>query len=351
MASSIIELSWGSIWKVLLLSVVAIVFYVTLDIWVAVFLAIVISSGLNPLVNFLERGKIPRTIGTIFAFILIVLVFGSVLYVVLPEVAFQAQVLLERYFDVLAGYFNIDVSAQSDVFKIVVDQLQSFNIISAGTSGAVEFSKNLIGNIALTVSAFAIAFYLTIDNKGVEKFIRAVMPAPYEDKVNDIIIHARRKIGYWVQAQIGLSFFIGSLTFIGLYIIGHVFGADVLKANALVLGLLAAIFEIIPFVGPFFSAAAAVIIALSASVSNPPLLALYVVLFFIAIQQIEADILVPTLMNRAVGIHPVAVLVSLLVGAKLFGLIGILLAVPASVVIQEFMEDWSSKKGRHYGLI
>lgn len=351
MISSNFELSWGSIWRILLLGVAAVIFYLTLDIWVAVFLAIVISSGLNPLVNLLERWKIPRAIGTITAFILIIAVFSSALYVIIPEVISQTQILLERYFDVIARYLNIDVVKQSNIFDVIVGQLQSFSVISSGTNGAFEFSKNLFGNIALAIAAFAIAFYLTVDNKGIEKFIKAVIPNPYEDKVNNIINRARRKIGYWVQAQIGLSFFIGSLTFIGLYIIGYVTHAEILMSNALVLGLLAATFEIIPFVGPFFSGAMAVIIAFSAAVPSPGLLALYVVIFFVAIQQIEGDLLVPTLMNRAVGLHPVAVLVSLLIGAQLFGFVGIFLAVPASVVIQEFVEDWSSKKGRYHRLV
>ncbi|MBI2035799.1 MAG: AI-2E family transporter, partial [Candidatus Liptonbacteria bacterium] len=92
-------------------------------------------------------------------------------------------------------------------------------------------------------------------------------------------------------------------------------------------------------------------IALSAEVANPGVLAIYVIIMFIIIQQLESDVLVPTLMNKAVGLHPVAVLVSLLIGAKFFGLIGILLAVPASVFIQEFIEDWSIKKTRHNRLV
>ena len=316
-----------------------------------VFLAIVISSGLNPFVNVLERVKFPRALGTIIAFLVIAAVFGSVLYVIVPEVIGQSQILLERYFDVIARYLNINVIEQSNIYDILLNQLRSFDIISSGTAGAFEFSKNLFSNIALAISAFAIAFYLTVDNKGIEKFIRSVLPSPHEDKVNDIITKARRKIGYWVQAQIGLSFFIGTLTFFGLYLIGFFTGAEVLMSNALILGLLAAVFEIIPFVGPFFAGAMAVIIAFSALVPNPALVALYVVILFVVIQQIEGDLLVPTLMNKAVGLHPVAVLVSLFIGAKLFGFLGLVLAVPASVVIQEFVEDWSSKKGRHNRLV
>lgn len=351
MTNAKIELSWGSIWRVLLLGIAAVIFYYTIEIWVTVFLAIVISYGLTPLVNLLERVKIPRVIGTIFSFILILLLLGLALYVIIPEILDKAQILLERYFDVIAYYLNINVVEKSNIFSIIIDELRSISVIPPGSAGAFEFSKNLLNNFSLAISAFAIAFYLTIDNKGIDKFIKAAVPDPHEDKIIEIINRARKKIGYWVQAQIGLSFFIGVLAFFGLFIIGRVNGAEVLVQNAFVLGLLAAIFEIIPFVGPFFSGAMAVIIASTAVVPNPTLLALYVLIYFVVIQQIEGHILIPTLMNRAVGLHPVAVLVSLLIGVKLFGFVGLLIAVPASVVIQEFVEDWSSKKGKYHRLV
>lgn len=334
-----------------MVGIAATVFSLSIDIWIGVFLAIVISSGLNPFVNLLERWRIPRLLGTILALLVILFVFVSVLYLVIPSVIDQAQILLEKYFDVLAPYLNINILERSSISDIVINQLKIFTAVGNDELGVFEFSKNFFGNLTLAVSALAMAFYLTIDNKGIEKFIKAVLPTPHEDKVNEIISRARRKIGYWVQAQIGLSFFVGTLTFIGLFILGTWNSAPSLYNNALILGLFAAVFEIIPFVGPFFAGLMAVIIALSAEVANPGVLAIYVIIMFIIIQQLESDVLVPTLMNKAVGLHPVAVLVSLLIGAKFFGLIGILLAVPASVFIQEFIEDWSIKKTRHNRLV
>ena len=117
-------------------------------------------------------------------------------------------------------------------------------------------------------------------------------------------------------------------------------------ANSASADLLAATFAIIPFVGPFFTGATAVIIAFTSAVLNPGLIAFYVLVYFVIIQQIEGHILTPTLMNRAVGLHPVAVLISMLIGVKLFGIIGLLLAGPASVVIQEFVEDWNLNKSK-----
>lgn len=339
-----IELSWGSIWRVLVIGAVALLFYFTVDIWVVVFSAIVISYGLNPLVNLFEKIRIPRVVGTIFSFILILLIFGSSLYFIIPDIIANVQILLERYFDVIAYYLNIDIVKQSDIRTIITNELKLFSLIPSESSSAFEFSKSILGNIALAISAFAIAFYLTIDHKGIEKFIKATVPDLYEDRVVEIINRARRKIGYWFQAQIGLSFIVGFFAYLGLYIIGRITGATTLSDNALVVALLAATFEIIPFVGPFFTGATAVIIAFTADVPNPAIIGLYVLVYFVVIQQLEGHVLIPTLMNRAVGLHPVAVLVSMLIGVKLIGIIGLLLAVPASVVIQEFVEDWSSQK-------
>jgi predicted PurR-regulated permease PerM len=109
---------------------------------------------------------------------------------------------------------------------------------------------------------------------------------------------------------------------------------------ALFLGILAALLEIIPFVGPIFSGAVAVLVALSDS----SILALYTLLLFVAIQQLESHLVIPVIMRRAVGVHPVVVLMSLLLGAKLAGFLGIVVAVPTAVILQEFLDDWSLRR-------
>ena len=114
----------------------------------------------------------------------------------------------------------------------------------------------------------------------------------------------------------------------------------------MILGILAGIFELVPYVGPIFSGSVAVLVAATDSLT----LGVYTLLLFILIQQIENNVLVPAVMSLTTSLNPVVILISLLVGAKLFGFIGLILAVPAAVLLQEIIEDWSESRKRNRGV-
>jgi len=177
-----------------------------------------------------------------------------------------------------------------------------------------------------------LSFYLTISRDGVEKFLRALLPESAESRVIQIYKKTRKKIGRWFQAQLMLSLVVGSAVFIGLWIIG-------VEQN-LVLAVIAAAFELVPVVGPIFAGALAVAVVAGESLR----LGLYVLLLFIAIQQIENQLLVPLVMKKAVGINPVIILVALLGGAQVAGVIGMLVAIPTAVFLQEILNDWVEVK-------
>jgi len=129
-----------------------------------------------------------------------------------------------------------------------------------------------------------------------------------------------------------LSLVVGLLVSGGLWILG--------VRYALVIGLLAAVLEIMPVVGPIFSGAVGTLIALSTSLS----LGLYTLLLFVFIQQIENNLLVPLFMKRAVDIHPVVALFSIMAGLQLLGVAGMIISVPLAVVVQDVIEERVEKK-------
>ncbi len=138
-------------------------------------------------------------------------------------------------------------------------------------------------------------------------------------------------MSYWIRGQVFLSFIVGVLVYIGLLIIGVNY--------ALILAIVTGFTEILPIIGPIFAGGLAVLVALSDS----PVIALWVVLLYVLVQQFENHFLVPQIMKKAVGLSPVVIIVTLLVGAKLMGIWGILLAVPVgsaiSVVFQEVVKS------------
>jgi predicted PurR-regulated permease PerM len=164
-----------------------------------------------------------------------------------------------------------------------------------------------------------------------KKFISDLVPPANQSVVISLINKIQRKMGMWVVGQMILSIFIFALTYIGLTILG--------VENALFLAVLAGLFEVIPYVGPFLSAIPAVFFAL---IQNPPLV-IAVILLYVLIQKTEGYVLVPKVMEKTVGTSPLVVLLALLIGFKVAGILGLLLAVPlagaVTVVIQEFFHN------------
>ena len=159
------------------------------------------------------------------------------------------------------------------------------------------------------------------------------MQEKMESGILELYRKTRKKIGRWFQAQLVLSLVVGTSVFIGLWIIG--------VEEKLVLAVIAALFELVPVVGPIFAGALAVAVVAGESLQ----LGFYVLLLFIAIQQIENQLLVPLVMKRAVGINPVIILVSLLGGVQIAGIIGMLVAIPVAVFMQELLNYWVDTKG------
>ena len=173
---------------------------------------------------------------------------------------------------------------------------------------------------------------MSLSKDGVERFLKVVIPPAYEDRALTIYERSRRLIGLWFRTQILLSIVFGFTVWVGLAILGVKY--------ALLIAVLAGLFELVPFVGPFLSGALAVIAALSTSTT----LAIYTLIFFVIAEQFEANVLVPILNQQIVGIHPVIVIVALLIGAEVGGILGIIISVPAAGVFQEVIQEWSIRK-------
>jgi predicted PurR-regulated permease PerM len=186
---------------------------------------------------------------------------------------------------------------------------------------------NIAGNALLSVTILISSFYLSLTKNGIEKFIRSVFPLNYEAMALRIYERAKIKISRWFGAQILLSLSIFILVFLALLILG--------VKHAFFIALLAGLIEIVPYVGPIVAGGAAFVSALTTSLS----LAVYVLIVFILIQQLENHFLVPLFMKKSIDLHPVIVILALLIGGKVGGILGVLVSLPLAVVIQEVIEE------------
>ncbi len=327
-----LEISWVTLWRVLFFVALVAVMYAGLRVLLGLFLALVISSGLEFMVNFLEKRGMPRPLGVIIIFLLFVLLLVLIIYAIIPLTIIDLNSTVTTFSKMAdrswwGPFLNFKAAESATAF---INRISSS--LFADDASPLSAVSNIIGGLALTVSILVSSFYLSLYRDGVERFVKAVMPPDYEDMALRIYDRSRRKVGYWFRSQILLSLTMGVLVLASLLILGVKY--------ALLLAILAAVFELVPFIGPILAGAAAVLAAFTTS----PALALYTLIVFVVLQQIESHILIPLLIGRSVGLHPVIVIIALLMGAEVGGFLGILISVPAAVVFQEIVEEWSNKK-------
>ena len=168
------EIGWGTLWRALLVVVIAAGFFYSLDIIVGVFLAIIISSAINPFVTWLEEKiSLPRVIGAVLVFLVITLFLASLIYTVTPLIIEETHRLLENYFPYIGKVLDVDILKNSDIFTLSFEKILGY--ISSFTGGNIfEWSQSLFGSLTLFISVLAMAFYLTVDHRGIERFLRAV---------------------------------------------------------------------------------------------------------------------------------------------------------------------------------
>ncbi|MEK7608062.1 MAG: AI-2E family transporter [Patescibacteria group bacterium] len=326
-----LEISWTSLWRALFFVLFAWLLFVASDIFLGLFLAVIISSGLEVLVTFFEKKGIQRTVGVILLFALTLFLFVLVVYLVIPYVMTDLGTLVKGIQkSPLAPLFDQFINTKTKG-SVIVNIEKIANQFFSGDITPLGAFSNVVGGFGLAAAVIVSSFYLSLSRDGVGRFIRAVFPKSSEEAALRIYERSSRKIGFWFQSQILLSFIMGFLSWGALAIF------DV--PHAIILGGIAAIFELVPFVGPILSGALATLFAFAIS----PATAFYVLILFLIIHQLESHVFVPLLTRRAVDLHPVIVIIALLIGIEVGGVLGAVVAVPAAAVLQEVLEERSSR--------
>jgi predicted PurR-regulated permease PerM len=332
MNKTTIEISWASLWRIFLFVLIVAIFYLGRQIILGLFLAIIISSGVEGMVDALERIGIPRSVGVILIFLIAILAIIALVYSIVPFAIVELNTILTGVGKSSAtGSLGFLLSLRTSQSASSLLSKLSTQFLSGSGSPAVAFSSTL-GGFGLAIAVIFSSFYLSLSHDGVERFLKIIIPPDYESVALRIYERSRKKIGFWFRSQIILSIIMGILVGGGLALLGVPY--------AFLIGCLAAVFELVPFIGPIISGAIGVVSALAISST----LAVYTLIFFLVAQQFESNILVPLFNKRAVDLHPVIVIVALLIGAEAGGFLGIVIAVPAAAVFQEVIQDWSSKK-------
>ncbi|PIR98708.1 MAG: hypothetical protein COT88_00100 [Candidatus Colwellbacteria bacterium CG10_big_fil_rev_8_21_14_0_10_41_28] len=331
MGEKTLDISWRSLWRVILMLGFVVALFMMRETIAVLLLALLVSTIFDRPVDFLERKGIPRILGTILMYLATLIVLAILFYTIIPIAVIEINNLVKNLDSVIAESFGLNLP--TDPTSIINADIQEFTtVLLSGGISFIEVLGGLVGGVTFVLAVLVLSFYLTVSKDGVSDFLIAVFPESMEDKILDLYQRTKKRIGNWFQGQMMLSLIVGTTVFIGLTLLDIRF--------ALALALTAAVFELIPIVGPIFAGALAVSVALSQSIT----LGISVLVLFLIIQQLENNILVPLVMRKSTGVHPVMILVAILGGAQIAGFVGVLLAVPVAVFIQEIGEEWINVK-------
>lgn len=321
-----------------ILGVLALIYWLR-DVLMIVVVSVILASALNPWVNGLQRRKVPRIVATLFIYLAFFGSFLVILLLLIPPIAQQigdiAQNFPEYYNRVINDFQGFqDFSLQQQVFDNLDNVFQSLQSnLSQTTGGIFSAVGSIFGGVFAFMGVVVITFYILLEEDALKKFIRAITPVKYQPYVFQLVNRSQDRLQMWLRGQLILSLIISTLTYIGLSLLGVEY--------ALVLALWAGLTEFIPYLGPLLGGIPAVFIALT---TGNFLTAVIVVLLYVVIQQLENNLIVPKVMQKAVGLNPLVVIIVMLTGAKLAGIVGLLLAVPFTIIIKAFMEDFMSAR-------
>ncbi|MFH0853103.1 MAG: AI-2E family transporter [bacterium] len=332
-----LRVTMSGIIRILLVLLGLFVVYLVRDVIAIVFVSLVFASALDPWVDGLQRRSIPRVLGIIIIYAVLIGVISLTIILFVPLISNQVSQLADKFptlYNRVTEGFNIpDNPNDTSLLSGIQEMLNALNqslvkITSSIFSGVVS----VFGGIFTLFGVLVLTFYMTLEEHGIKKFIQSISPMRLQGYIMELINRIQHRLGLWLRGQLILSLIIGVMTFIGLSILGVNF--------AIVLSLFAGLTEFIPIAGPFIGAIPAVLVAFSQS----PLKALLVIILYIIVQQLENNLIVPKVMQKVTGLNPVVVIVVMLIGAKVAGITGVILAIPVTIIGNAILEDFIKEK-------
>lgn len=310
-----------TILKIILILLALGFLYLVRDILLLLAVAIVIAAAINPIVDWLKKHGLPRLLGVIIVYLLILGILGFIITLVFPSLAFQIKQL----------GINLPIYLEKIGLEDWWPRLNLEGIgeqIGQAASSVLATTINIFGGLFSAIVILIISIYLVAQEEGIRKFITSITPRKHQAYVLDLVARIQKKMGRWLRGQLVLALIVGLLTFIGLSILQMPY--------ALVLALIAGVLELLPYIGPILSAIPAIIIGFLQS----PLSGLLVFILYVLIQQLENHLIVPQVMKRVLGLNPVVTIIAVLMGFKLAGILGAILAIPVAAAIAVFARDF-----------
>lgn len=309
------------------------------SILLILFIAILLAVAITPAVSWFERERVPRVVAIVLIYVALFLALGVVVAIIVPVLIDEANQLSTNLPSITQALINLPSTwlvpylpafAKSIQVNDIAQQLSDQVGAVVGGLGAllVGLGRTLTSALLNGLLVLVIAFILTSDARFTLRVITRFFPPSYRATATRLASQIGEQLGHWVRAQLLVCLFYGVCFGIGLALIGVPY--------AFALGLTAAFMELIPYVGGAIVTGLAMLVALSVS----PWLALGVLALYLVIANVEANIVYPKVVGDIVGLHPLVIIIVLFLGAELGGILGALLAVPVTVVLQVLFDQF-----------
>lgn len=328
-----IDISSLTMLKILVITAALFFLYFIRDAILIIFVSLILSSAFTPWLDWMQKHKVPRALGILLIYLILFSVIFGAVYLIIPPIINEINELVKSF-----PYYYEKISTNWQSFQAFSESHQWSQNIQTSLEGIQSSLGMAAGNVFTTVFSFfggilsffiilVLTFYMAVDDQAMKKGIRSLLPIDYQPYSMHLINRIQEKIGMWLRGQILLSLIIFAVSWIGLSILGVKY--------ALVLAVFAGVMEVIPYLGPFIGAVPAVFIAFTQS----PLLGIITIVLYVIIQQAENYFLVPKVMQKAVGLNPIVIIIAMMIGIKLAGILGVLLALPVATAISVVIRD------------
>ncbi|MGD1699829.1 AI-2E family transporter [Dapis sp. BLCC M229] len=295
---------------------------------VLLMVAVVLAASISPLVNLTERIKLPRWLGVIIVYLTLISGLISIVLTIGPPVFEQIERLLSQlplFSESISDNFEDFVSSLIQNPPDWINQLFDTKSVTSWVIRSSQqlllrsysLTKGVLGGVVSLILALFISGYMVSDSKTLISGLIKFFPQPWDKRLEHQVLPVTQRMGGYIRGRIIVSAILGVATTTGLGFLG-------LQDFSLGLGAIAAVTNLIPFIGPILGAVPALIVA----IAKGGWLFLWVIILYYIIQNVETYVLDPLLVGSSVGVHPLYQLLSVLVGIQLLGIIGALIVPP-----------------------
>ncbi len=329
-----LDISWKTILKVLITGFVLYILFLARHIIIWLLFAVIISLLVEPVIKFLRRIYVPKFLAVMLVYLSILSIIGLIIYFTAPILIFEINQFIQN----IPDYFNKVNPFLQDIGIDIAKDFDSFSAsllsnIKENSSSIMKAVSVFFGGLSSTIFIFTLAFFISLEEKGLENFLVLLVPKKYESTVLTIAKRSQFKVAAWFGVRILACLFVGTASFIVLFLLGVKY--------AFILSLISGVLNFVPYIGP---AITSIVVLSSIGISDSWVVAIYALIALLIVQEIENKLLTPLLSKKFLDFPPVLVLLSLLIGGTIFGFLGMIFLVPVGGIIYEFAKEFLEKR-------